>query len=142
MNRRAQFRSVGLDIAAMFALLFGLVTIRSGGAVVLGDAASVAAAGAFVGFVVWFNFLAGFAYVAAAIGLWFRAPWAAWFAVALALATLIAFAGFGVHVASGNPYEMRTVWAMLLRSAVWIVIAGLACWTLDCLRRSELSPPR
>ena len=33
---------------------------------------------------------------------------------------------FGIHVADGGAFEMRTVWAMTLRSVVWIIIATLA----------------
>ena len=33
---------------------------------------------------------------------------------------------FGVHVLLGGVYEMRTVWAMSLRTVVWGVVVGLA----------------
>ena len=36
------------------------------------------AAGHYVPFVLWFNFLAGFAYIVAGVGLWMRRRWAAW----------------------------------------------------------------
>ena len=124
-----------LRIAAVLAVGFGLLTIKSGGAVLAGgDAAR--APGQVVPFVLWFNFLAGFAYVAAGVGLWFRRRWAAWLAVGLAAATLATFAAFGVHVATGGGYETRTVWAMTLRTAVWVVIAVLACRTLGCRRQA------
>jgi hypothetical protein len=76
---------------------------------------------------------AGFAYVAASVGLWFFQRWAAWLAVALAFATVVAFGLFGVHVAQGGRYETRTLLAMVVRSTFWIVIAVLACSTVDCL---------
>jgi hypothetical protein len=123
-----------LRIAGVLAVGFGLLTIKSGGAVLAGgDAAR--AAGQVVPFVLWFNFLAGFAYVAADIGLWFRRRWAAWLAVCVAAATLAVFAAFGIHVAAGGEYETRTVGAMILRSAVWIAIAALACRALGCRAR-------
>jgi uncharacterized membrane protein (DUF2068 family) len=76
--------------------------------------------------VLWFNFLAGFAYVVAGAGLWLQRRWAVWLAVAIALATAITFAAFGVHVASGGAYEQRTVIAMSMRTLVWAVIAVIA----------------
>ena len=56
-----------LRFAALVAVLFGAATVASGGNVIFGSGA--AAAGSYVPFVVWFNFLAGFVYVAAGIGL-------------------------------------------------------------------------
>ena len=79
----------------------------------------------FVPFVLWFNFLAGFAYVVAGIGLLFKNGWAARVAIAIALATLGVFAAFGVHALSGGAYELRTVVAMTFRSVVWCAIAAL-----------------
>jgi uncharacterized membrane protein (DUF2068 family) len=126
-----------LRIAGILAVLFGGLTIKAGGAVLAGEEAA-RAAGQVVPFVLWFNFAAGFAYVVAGIGLWFRRRWAAWLAVGLAAATVATFAAFGVHVATGGGYETRTVWAMTLRSAVWVAIALLACRTLGCRPRQAL----
>lgn len=112
--------------AAVLAAVFGLMTIKAGGTVLSGDAAARAAAGAYVPFVLWFNFLAGFAYVVAAIGLWRRQRWVAWLAAGIAMATALTFAAFGVHVLGGGAYEQRTVLAMALRTTVWTVIAALA----------------
>ena len=104
-------------------------TIRAGGSVLFGDGAQ--AAGNVVGFVLWFNFLAGFAYVAAGAGLWLRRRWSAQLALAIAAATVLVFAAFGVHVAAGGAFEVRTVWAMTLRSVVWILIALLALRAIE-----------
>ena len=112
--------------AAVLAAVFGLMTIKEGGTVLFGDAAARAAAGAYVPFLLWFNFLAGFAYAIAAIGLWRRQRWAAWLAAGIAMATALTFAVFGVHVLAGGAYEQRTALAMALRTTVWTVIAALA----------------
>lgn len=112
--------------AALLGVGFGLLTIREGGAVLFGDEVARAAAGQYVPFVVGFNFVAGFGYVLAGIGLWMRQPWAAWLAVAIAIATALVFAAFGAHVYTGGAYESRTVGAMMLRTAVWGAIAILA----------------
>lgn len=113
-----------LRAAALVAAAFGVLTIHAGGSVLFGDGA--ATAGNYVSYVVWFNFLAGFAYVGAAFGLWRARPWGAWAAIAIAGATALMFAVFGVHVASGGPFEMRTAWAMTLRTVVWTAIAAIA----------------
>lgn len=109
-------------IAAGVAIIFGLLTIFSGARALFGSADM----GAVVDFVLRFNFIAGFAYVAAGIGLWRGDRWAPALSVAILIATLAVFAAFGWHVLSGQPYENRTVGAMTLRSAVWAVIASVA----------------
>jgi hypothetical protein len=110
-------------LIAVVAVLFGAATLWSGGNVLFG--AGAGAAGNYVPFVVWFNFLAGFAYVAAGIGIWRRRSWGTALAIALALLTAIAFVAFGGYVATGGAYETRTVVAMTLRTALWVVIAVL-----------------
>lgn len=115
-----------IRLASIVAVLFGLLTIQEGGAVIFWSETARRAAGQYVPFVVWFNFLAGFAYVLAGIGLWLRRPWAAAVAAAVAASTLVVFVAFGLHVAGGGAYELRTVVAMSLRSTVWIAIAFVA----------------
>jgi hypothetical protein len=117
--------------AAALAGIFGVATVMAGGTALFGGEAARAAASNAVPFVLWFNFLAGFAYVAAAIGLWRRNGWAVPLSIAILLATLAVFAAFGIHIWRGGPYEMRTVAAMSLRSAVWAAIAHYAIWYLQ-----------
>lgn len=111
---------------ALLAVGFGLLTIREGGAVLFGDDTARQAAGQYVPFVVWFNFLAGFAYVVAGIGMGLWQRWAVGLALAITVTTLIAFVAFGLHGANGGAYEVRTVIAMSLRSGVWLAIALVA----------------
>lgn len=125
-----------LRTAAVAAGAFGLLTLRSGGAVLFGPPEAAQAAGRVVPFVLWFNFLAGFAYLAAAAGLWLAARWGAWTAAAIAAATALAFALLGLAVASGAAYEMRTVWAMALRTGFWAAVAALA-WALRPRPRTD-----
>lgn len=115
---------------SLLAVGFGLLTIKEGGAVLFGDEAARTAAGNYVPFVLWFNFLSGFAYVTAGIGLWLQQRWAARLAVAIAAAIILVFAAFGIYIYSGGAYELRTVIAMGLRTLVWVVIAVLAARTL------------
>jgi hypothetical protein len=110
-----------LRAIALFAGVFGTMTIRASALALFGGVD----AGAAVPFVLWFNFLAGFGYVAAAFGLWTMQPWAAWLSAAIAASTAVVFAMFGLHVATGGAFETRTVIAMSLRTACWCAIAWL-----------------
>lgn len=129
-----QQRGARVWALSIVAVLFGLMTIKEGGAVLFGDEAARSAAGNYVPFVLWFNFISGFAYIFAGIGLWLQQRWAVWLAVAIAAAIALTFAAFGVHVQSGGAYEQRTVIAMSLRTLIWGVIATLA---VQALRRSK-----
>jgi hypothetical protein len=128
MRTSRHYQSWFIRTAAVVAVAFGVATIRAGGTVLFGDGAQ--AAGNVVGFVLWFNCLAGFAYVAAGAGLWLRRRWSAQLALTIAAATVLVFAAFGIYVADDGAFEMRTVWAMTLRSVVWILTALLAFRTI------------
>lgn len=111
-----------LRITGGVAIAFGLLTVVSGGTTLLGALEM----GAVVLFVLWFNTLAGLAYVVAGLGLWQGRRWAYPLSLAIFAATLLVFAAFGLHVAQGGAFEMRTVFAMALRSTVWGGIALVA----------------
>jgi len=104
--------------------VFGVATIVAGGRVLFGGPAAREEAGAYLGFVVTFNFGAGFAYVAAAAGLALRKGWSKWLAAAIAGGTVLVFAAFGVHVLTGGAFERRTVAALAFRSVFWIAFAA------------------
>lgn len=111
---------------AAVALIFGVMTVLSGGGVLFGPAETRELAGNYVGLVVWFNFLAGGAYVTAAIGLWLRENWAAHLATLIAVATAVVAVGFAFLVLRGVAFEMRAVGALALRFAFWAAVALLA----------------
>ncbi|MFW2438566.1 MAG: hypothetical protein ACN4GR_04270 [Arenicellales bacterium] len=126
MNSAKSNRPIGVWIVSFVAILFGLLTIKSGGMVLFVDGSDRLAAGNYVPFVLWFNFLAGFFYVLAGVGLWFKQRWAMWLAGIIVLSTLVVFALLNLHVYNGGLYEFRTVIAMSLRSLVWSIIAFYA----------------
>jgi hypothetical protein len=111
---------------ALAGLIFGLVTIVSGGRALFGSPEARAAVGQAVPFVLWFNFLAGFVYVVAGAGLLWRRAWAAHVAVFIAVSTLLVFGAFAVHLLGGGAFEARTVGAMIVRSSFWIAVAIVA----------------
>mgnify|MGYP001116984990 CR=1 FL=1 len=115
--------STGLWVAAGIAIVFGVLTVVAGGRALFGGPEAQAAVGNVVPFVLWFNFLSGFVYVLAGVGIGLRKAWGGALATALVLAIIMIFALFGWHVFRGGAYETRTVGAMVLRAAVWIGIA-------------------
>ena len=135
MSANPTVRRRWMQAASLVAVAFGLLTLKEGGTVLFGGPEARAAAGQVVPFVLWFNFAAGFAYVAAGVGLWMQRRWALWLAVAIAASTGLVFAAFGVHVLGGGAHETRTVVAMTLRTLVWAALAAIA-WKALAPRRA------
>jgi hypothetical protein len=115
-----------LRIAAGVAIAFGFLTIISGGAALFGGDRTSDFVGNAVPFVLAFNFLAGFAYVAAGIGLLAERRWALWLSLGIVVATVVVAAFFGLHILRGGLFEMRTVGALIFRAGVWAAITYIA----------------
>lgn len=125
MESPAVKRSPWIGALAIIAAIFGLLTIISGGRTLF-NAEAQRLAGNYVAFVLWFNFVAGFAYVIAGVGLWFQQRWSVWFSFVIAAATLLIFVAFGLQIWRGGSYEIRTVAAMGLRALTWLAISAVA----------------
>jgi uncharacterized membrane protein len=108
-------------IAGGAAVAFGVLTLVSGGLVLLGTIEM----GAFVPFVLWFNFFAGFAYIGGGLLLVVDHRLAFPVALIILIATAAVFAAFGWRALNGGAYEMRTVGAMTLRTLFWAVMAWI-----------------
>lgn len=126
-----------LRIMAAVAVLFGILTIKSGGQVLFGDETYRVAAGHYVPFVLWFNFMAGFAYLIAGVGIALSKQWSVWLSLLIAASTLLVFAALGLHIYADGAYETRTVAAMTLRSTVWVVIFALSCRQLSGCSKTD-----
>ena len=119
-------QSIGIWVVTVIAIVFGLLTIKSGGSVLFVDGTFREEVGNYVPFVVWFNFLAGFVYLIAGGGLWMQKHWAVWISIFIVVATLVVFALLGIHILKGGMFEVRTIAAMSLRTVVWALIAMFA----------------
>lgn len=115
-------RHLSVSIAAGVAVAFGLASVVSGGRALFGGVDM----GAVVPFVLWFNFVAGFAYLLAGIGLWLGTAWAPALSIGIAAATAVVFVFFLWHVWRGGAYESRTMAAMVLRLGIWVAISTVA----------------
>ncbi|MBK5946031.1 hypothetical protein CCR83_06110 [Rhodobacter veldkampii DSM 11550] len=109
-------------IAGVAAIAFGSLTLISGGSALFGAVDM----GAVVPFVLWFNFLAGFAYVIGGLLLMIGHRLALPVALTILIATATVFAVFGWRVFAGDAFEMRTVGAMTLRTLFWAAMVWVA----------------
>jgi hypothetical protein len=126
MASRSGNRTTLFRIAAAFAVLFGVLTIFSGGVALFAQPGVRGLFGDVVRFVLLFNFASGFIYVLAGFGLWHRKRWAVRTSVYIFLAILCVFALLGQHILSGGAFEMRTLLAMTFRAICWLLISIVA----------------
>ena len=107
---------------ALAAIMFGVMTVLTGGRALFGSLESRAGFGNAVPFVLWFNFLAGFIYIIAGAGLLLCRRWAVYISLFVAVSTILVFVTFGVHVIGGGAFERRTIGALAIRSLFWIAV--------------------
>ena len=119
-------RPVWVWTTSIIAVAFGVMTIKSGGSVLFIDGEARRAAGNYVDFVLWFNFIAGFFYVGTGIGIWLEKSWALAATATITALTLLVFGAFEIHVFYGGEYEQRTVVAMILRTLLWTTITFIS----------------
>lgn len=110
---------------AIFATLFGMISLFKAGSILFGPQSVGEAVGSFVPFVVWFNFVAGAFYILAGVGIYLGRHWAGWVAGLIALGTIITAAAFVRHLMAGGAYEMQTVGALGIRAGFWCIITAL-----------------
>jgi hypothetical protein len=108
---------------AIAAVGFGIVTVITGCRALFGSIGTRADFGNVVPFVLRFNFLAGFVYVMAGVGLLLSRRWAVYASLSLAVSTILVFMAFGVHVIGDGAFERRTVGALIIRSLFWVAVA-------------------
>jgi hypothetical protein len=106
----------------LICIAFGLITIAVGGKT-LSEGLAAGLPRNVVPFVLGFNFVAGFAYVAAGFGLMRARRWTFVLSAAIASATALVFIAFGAHIVFGGEFQTKTVAAMTVRTLFWIAIA-------------------
>ena len=126
MTSTSKKNKIGTTVIAIIAVLFGAMTIKEGGSVLFWSETARTAAGNFVPFVLWFNFLAGFFYIFAGIGLFMRRRWSAKLAALIAALTVLVFIAFILFIITNGAFETRTVIAMTMRNVIWLSIASFA----------------
>ena len=107
---------------AIAAIVFGALTVLTGGRALFGSLESRADFGNTVPLLLWFNFLAGFVYIVAGTGLLLCRRWAVYTSLFVAFSTILVFVAFGVHVIGGGAFERRTIGALTIRSLFWIAV--------------------
>ena len=113
-----------LKLLSLFTIVFGIMTVFAGGNALFTESGRLAA-GKIIPLVLWYNFIAGFFYVAAGVAMFKQKSAAIRIAMFLANSSFAVYFALLVHVFKGNDYEVRTLIAMTFRTVYWIAIATI-----------------
>ena len=109
-------------IASILAITLGLLSIREGGAVLLG--ATIPDYHVLL-WLVWYNVIMGVVSVAAGTGMWKQQDWSVALAVNILVLHGIMFIGLFAMYQLGQVVAARSIYAMLFRTFTWVVIYSL-----------------
>lgn len=109
---------------SLVAAVFGLATIVAGGRVLLGSDP---------GYIVLqpllaYNTVMGFAYVGAGVVIWRNVARGRWLAGAIAFLNVAVLIVVVVTYRTGGSIAMQSVWAMTLRTVVWLALFLVTSW--------------
>jgi cation transport ATPase len=112
-------------VASILAILIGLLSIREGGAVLLGVTVPDYPV---LTWLVWYNVALGFVSVVAGIGMWIKRYWSRTLALNILVFHAVVFAGLFALYQFGQTVAHRSIFAMMFRTFTWIVIYSLLEW--------------
>ena len=112
-------------VASILAILIGLLSIREGGAVLLGVTVPDFPV---LTWLVWYNVALGFVSVAAGTGMWLKRSWSLTLALNILAFHAVVFAGLVALYQFGQTVAHRSIFAMMFRTFTWIVIYSLLKW--------------
>jgi len=114
MTSRTRYR-----IAAVVALVLGLMTIIEGASVLLGVETKKYHV---LPWLVQYNVVFGFVSLLAGVGLWMKRNWAGMLAKVILICHGVVFLSLSVMHLLGMAVAMISIMAMLFRTTIWIVI--------------------
>ncbi len=116
------FKEKGSYLLSFFIVLFGVVTIFSGGRNLFTEI-GIQTRGEIVPLVLWYNFIAGFFYVLTGLLIFKKKILSKKLAGLIALTSLLIFTYLIFYIQSGGLYQTKTLFAMGFRTLIWVAIA-------------------
>ena len=116
------------QLAAILAIVLGLLSIKEGGSVLLGFSTK---AYIILPWLVWYNVVAGFLSVLAGWGMWLERTWAVRRADTILTHHGLVLLNLVVLYVFQDPVAMTSVAAMLFRTLVWVGIVVLLRWRAE-----------
>ena len=102
--------------------LFALLTLFLSSSVIFDLFGIREREGNYVPIVVWANFISSLLYLTATYGLLKKKIWAAWLLGISVVILAAAFAGLQLHIKSGALYETKTIYAMIFRMGMTLLL--------------------
>ena len=113
-------------IIALFLAAFGVLTLFLSSSVIFDLFGIRAKEGHYVLFVVWANFISSLFYLFAAYGFVKNKKWTVQLLGVSAIVLMLALMGLLIHINTGRLYEIKTIAALIFRTALTIAFAALA----------------
>ena len=113
------------QVASIFAIVIGLLSVREGGAVLLGVTVPDYPV---LTWLVWYNVVLGFVSTVAGIGMWLTRYWGRTLALNILAFHGIVFICLFALYQFGQTVAHRSIFAMMFRTFTWIVIYSLLNW--------------
>jgi hypothetical protein len=112
-------------IAAVLALIIGLLSIKEGGSVLLGLSTKTYHV---LPWLVAYNVALGLVSVGAGIGLWTQRGWGSMLAAVILMLNGLVFLTVFLLFEFGKGAAFQSVMAMFFRTVVWLAIYSLVLW--------------
>jgi FtsH-binding integral membrane protein len=112
-------------LAAILAIVIGLLSIKAGASVLLGTSAPTYPV---LQWLVIYNVALGFVSLIAGIGLWMQHKWGITLATIIASLHGIVFITLISMFALEKTVAQKSIMAMLFRTTIWLVIIALLAW--------------
>jgi hypothetical protein len=112
-------------VAAILAIMLGLVSVSEGGRVLLGITVPEYQV---LPWLVWYNVGMAVVSVIAGAGLLLRQHWSLTLAVNILACHAVVFAGLFALYSSGQAVAWKSIFAMMFRTFTWLVIYLLVRW--------------
>lgn len=112
-------------LAATLAVLIGLLSIKAGVSVLLGTSAPTYPV---LQWLVIYNVVLGFVSLIAGIGLWTQQKWGITLSIVIVSLHGLVFIALIAMFALGKAVALKSIMAMLFRTAIWLVIIALLAW--------------
>jgi hypothetical protein len=124
-----------LKISAVFLAFFGILSLFMTTSVIFDFFGIREKEGNYIPFVVYANFICSFIYLYCSYGLFTKNKYTTACLFVAAAILFIAYIGMIIHIQLGGAFELKTVKAMLARTSITIVLAGLSWYYIS---RSKL----